>query len=1190
MKYFEMNIFMSSDEIILYSTDYITTYCIDRGTIVIHILFVDDEPGFLAISRMFLEEEPDLRVETCESAAMAIELMRKTSFDAIVSDYDMPKMDGIELLKTVRKTGSDIPFLLLTGRGREEVVIEALNNGADFYLQKMPYPEVLYAELLHKIRHAVKRRRADMELRESEERYRSVVEFSPDAIFLQREGVITYANPAAVKVFGVTSPEDLVGKRSADMIRPEYRESLSERISELQETGHAPPGQLKIERLNGGSADVEATGSLIYKNGVAFDQVVLRDITDRKRAESELLALKERLEAEIRDLNILRSLSIRYIKGEDFGSLLYEILEAAIALTGADKGNLQLLDPSTGKLQIVAHRHFGLPFLKFFEYVDVHEATACGAAMAGMQRVIVEDITNSPVFGTGAELDAMLDEGLRAVQSTPLVSRNGPLLGVISTHFCGIHVPAERELQLLDILARQAADIIERKQAEEMMRESEERYRSLFESSRDAILITDMDGRFTDANRELLDMLGYSLDELRSLTYKEITPAVWHAREEAILQEQILPLGHSDLYEKEYIRRDGTVVPIEIRVWLMEEPAGRFSGMWAIVRDITERKQNEEALRKSEERYRRFFEEDLTGDLITSTDGRILACNPAFVSIFGFESIEEAVSSNITETYSCPDDRVQFLAFVRKEGKLENYCRVRKRRDGSLINVVENVVGQFDENGDLQEIWGYLYDDSDRKLAEDELKKSEETLRAFINGLTESALVLDTNGTVLAANDVAVRRFKTTRDVFIGSTVYDFLPPGIAAIRRKHAEIAIRDNRVVQYEDCLNGRTIEHQIAPIPDESGHVAQLALLCTDITERRSAEQFVRESRERLHLAIEAAHQGVWDKNLLTGEVVTDGHWPHLLGYSPADPIPAWKDEVHPDDRRRVQSIIRDNIEGRIPYAEVEYRMKRKDGRYTWMLTRGKVVSWDETGRPLRILGIDQDITALHTYREALGAANKKLKLLSGITRHDILNQIMALKGFLALLAKKIPDDPGTEQLLAQLALVARTMHRHITFTRDYEHMGVQEPEWQRVDRLILQASEGVRLNGARLTVATGPLEIFADPMLEKAFFNLLDNAVVHGEGVTEIRVSQYDTAGGSKMIVVEDDGVGVPASMKSTIFEKGVGKITGYGLFLVKEILDITALGITEAGEQGTGARFEIAVPEGKWRVPEDLQPV
>jgi signal transduction histidine kinase len=124
--------------------------------------------------------------------------------------------------------------------------------------------------------------------------------------------------------------------------------------------------------------------------------------------------------------------------------------------------------------------------------------------------------------------------------------------------------------------------------------------------------------------------------------------------------------------------------------------------------------------------------------------------------------------------------------------------------------------------------------------------------------------------------------------------------------------------------------------------------------------------------------------------------------------------------------------------------------------------------------------------------------------------------------------------------------------------------------------------VRFNGASLAVDTGSLELFADPMLEKVFYNLLDNAVVHGGRVEHVTVSFHED-GDAGVLVFEDDGVGVPASMKTRIFERGVGKVTGYGLFLVKEILDITGMSIRETGEEGKGARFEIEVPPGKWRM-------
>jgi len=139
------------------------------------------------------------------------------------------------------------------------------------------------------------------------------------------------------------------------------------------------------------------------------------------------------------------------------------------------------------------------------------------------------------------------------------------------------------------------------------------------------------------------------------------------------------------------------------------------------------------ALEESETRYRRLFEDDLTGDFVTALDGRILACNPAFVRIFGFSSVEEALGADIRALYEDPGDRDRLLAQLRREGKVENEGRTRKRRDGTQIHVVENVVGRFGADGELIETQGYIYDDSERKRAEDALRESEEWYRQALD-------------------------------------------------------------------------------------------------------------------------------------------------------------------------------------------------------------------------------------------------------------------------------------------------------------------------------------------------------------------------------------------------------------------------------------------------------------------------
>jgi PAS domain S-box-containing protein len=152
-------------------------------------------------------------------------------------------------------------------------------------------------------------------------------------------------------------------------------------------------------------------------------------------------------------------------------------------------------------------------------------------------------------------------------------------------------------------------DITERKRAEAALRESEERYRRLYESMMDAFVSAGMDGRIREFNQVYQRMLGYSDEELKRLTYMELTPARWHASEAKIVEEEVLPRGYSEVFEKEYRKKDGTVFPVELRTCLTRDAAGQPVAMWAVVRDITERKRAEEVLRESEERYRALFED-----------------------------------------------------------------------------------------------------------------------------------------------------------------------------------------------------------------------------------------------------------------------------------------------------------------------------------------------------------------------------------------------------------------------------------------------------------------------------------------------------------------------------------------------------------------------------------------------------
>ncbi len=228
---------------------------------------------------------------------------------------------------------------------------------------------------------------------------------------------------------------------------------------------------------------------------------------------------------------------------------------------------------------------------------------------------------------------------------------------------------------------------------------------------------------------------------------------------------------------------------------------------------------------------------------------------------------------------------------------------------------------------------------------------------------------------------------------------------------------------------------------------------------------------------------------------------------------------------------------------------------------------------------------DITEIFRYQEALKQANKKINLMSNITRHDILNQVNVLSGYAELISETLPqdvkNDPRIVKYLKNLNKGIETIHSQIIFTKDYQELGVVSPTWQSISGTARDAAFPFSGQSLKFSLEENGLEVYADPLLKKAFYNLFDNARTHGEHVTEISVSSR-MVGDSVVIEVKDDGIGVSPVMKELIFEKSVGKNTGLGLFLVRGILSITGMEIKETGIEGEGARFEITVPSGNWR--------
>jgi PAS domain S-box-containing protein len=257
---------------------------------IIRVLYVDDEPVLLEITKQFLENTGEFRVDTVSCVPDARKELMKSSYDAVVSDYQMPGTDGIAFLKQLRHQGNTLPFIIFTGKGQENVVIEALNAGADFYIQKGEDPKVQFADLGNKIRQAVRRNTAERALRESEERFRNVVKDQTELISrFSPDGILLFVNDAFCRYFGIQR-EQVLGRRfemqvpreDCDLVKAHLRSLTRQHpVATIEHKIIMPGGLIRWQQRND-RAIFDDSGTLIEYQSVG------RDITDLKSAEEAL--------------------------------------------------------------------------------------------------------------------------------------------------------------------------------------------------------------------------------------------------------------------------------------------------------------------------------------------------------------------------------------------------------------------------------------------------------------------------------------------------------------------------------------------------------------------------------------------------------------------------------------------------------------------------------------------------------------------------------------------------------------------------------------------------------------------------------------------------------------------------------------------------------------------------------------
>ncbi|MBU1229803.1 MAG: PAS domain S-box protein [Proteobacteria bacterium] len=525
-------------------------------------------------------------------------------------------------------------------------------------------------------------------------------------------------------------------------------------------------------------------------------------------------------------------------------------------------------------------------------------------------------------------------------------------------------------------------DITDRQNLQTALADSERKYRTLHESMRDGFAIVDMDGLIVEHNSAFRDMLGYPDEEIRGLTFRDITPARWHGMEERILTEQVLARGYSDVYEKEYQRRDGTVFPVSVRTYLDAGEAGRPARFWASVRDTSEQKRTEAALHESEKRYLHIVETASEGIWAVDAEQRATFVNAAMTEMMGYTAQE--MLGVRTTAFTFPED-MDFYAqriALRRTGQDENYERRFRRKDGTVLWTLASVKALMDEAGNFDGAFAMFIDITERKRAEEVLRDSNARYALLAENLVDVVWTTDAdlNWTYLSPSAARVSGIpleelfrKRFEDVFTPESLRRI--GELAALR---AQGATPEERARPYRLEVDLRRadgalvpLEVMVRPTYGADGRINGYCGTSRDITERKRVEVALRRSEERYALALRGANDGIWDWDLVADTVYYSDRWKEIIGYGPDElehNSQEWLSRIHPEDYDQVLAENGRCISGETPVFQVEYRLRHKDGSYRWIHGRGASLL-DSSGRVVRMAGAHTDISARKEAEAAL-----------------------------------------------------------------------------------------------------------------------------------------------------------------------------------------------------------------------------
>jgi PAS domain S-box-containing protein len=605
------------------------------------------------------------------------------------------------------------------------------------------------------------------------------------------------------------------------------------------------------------------------------------------------------------------------------------------------------------------------------------------------------------------------------------------------------------------------------------------------------------------------------------------------------------------------------------------------------------------------------------------------------------EKLRYNTYDGIISDYQMPGiNGIEFLRYIRQHYKdLPFVLFTGRGREEIVIEALNSGADFYLQKGgepksQFTELEYKIRTAIDRRCVQDELRDSRKQLSDLINFLPDATFAIDLKGRIIVWNRMMEELTGVPPDAVLGTRDSSWALPLRGDRRSALAECIVNADEEPEKQFPNLERSGDRFIAemyhpslregkgahfwltasPLYNSTGNVVGAIESIRDITQRRETEEKLKRTYEDLNAAYEqltATEEELRQnyeelaksqQDLIRSEEryrnVVEDQTEFICRFTPEGKLTFVNDAycryfgldqkncmgkhhsviLPPEDIPRMEEQL-SRLSRENPVAVIDHRIIMPNGEVRWQHWSDRAI-FDRAGRVIEYQSVGRDITGRKSTEKALYEANRKLNLLSSITRHDILNQLTVLQGSLGLIEME-NGNPDHRQWILKAIHASEVIRSQISFTRQYQDIGVQEPRWQNLHVAVTTVCMDDGFNNVSVERSLANVEIFADPLLRTVFSNLFENTAMHGGRVTRIQVSGAETPEGFT-ILVEDDGDGVAPEDKERIFRKGVGRHTGLGLFLVQEVLGITELSIRETGEFGKGARFEIIVPKGMFR--------